>query len=93
MPHFRIAHLREQSQDMIIVPLESSFGNKTGDAQNAIVAELQVHARAAGLAGIVVPVWESSGRMSFIAPLPWHSFFKSLSMRGVMQNVNKELSW
>jgi hypothetical protein len=26
MPHFKIAHLREQGQNMIIVPLESSGG-------------------------------------------------------------------
>jgi len=78
---------------MIIVPLESSFGNKTSDDQHAIIAELQAHARGAGLAGIVVPVWESGGRMYFIAPTQWVSFFQSLSMLNVMQNVNKELSW
>jgi hypothetical protein len=93
MSHFRIAHLREQGQDMIIVPLESSFGRKSSDDQNAVVAELQAHARGAGLAGTIVPVWESGGRMSFIAPQAWHPFFRSLSIRGVMQNINKELSW
>ena len=80
MPQFRIAHVRQQGQDIIIVPLESSFGNKSGDDQNAIMAELQAHARGAGLAGTIVPVWESGGRMSFIAPRPWHPFFQSLSM-------------
>jgi hypothetical protein len=93
MPNFAIAHLREQGQDMIIVPLESSFGNKPSNDQNAIVAELQAHARGARLAGTIVPVWESGGRMSFIAPRPWHQFFQRLSMLAVMQNINKELSW
>jgi hypothetical protein len=93
MHNFKIAHLREQGQDLIIVPLESSFGSKSDDDQRAAIAELQAHARGAGLAGTIVPVWESGGRMSFIAPQPWHSFFKGLSMQHVRQNINKELSW
>jgi hypothetical protein len=93
MPNFKIAHLRQQGQDMIVVPLEASFGNKSNDDQLAGIAELQAHARGAGLAGTIVPVWESGGRMSFIAPTPWHPFFKSLSMVGVMRNLNKELWW
>ena len=93
MPRFKIAHLHEQGQDMIIVPLEPSFGYKSDDDQQSIISELQAHARGANLRGTVVPVWESSGRMSFIAPRPWHPFFQSLSMHAVMQNCNKELYW
>ena len=93
MPHFRIAHLREQGQNMVIVPLDSSFGHKTREDQDTMITELQLRARAAGLAGTVVPVWESGGRMSFIAPQPWHPFFRSLSITGVLRNINKELSW
>jgi hypothetical protein len=93
MPRFRVAHLRQQGQDMIIVPLESSFGNKSSANQHAIVTELQAHARGAGLAGKIVPVWESGGGMRFIAPPPWHPFYQSLSIQGVMQNLNKEIFW
>lgn len=94
MPHFKIAHLNQQGQNMIVVPLESSFGNKASREQQQIIAELQVHARAAGLAGTVVPVWDAGGgRMSFIAPQPWHQFFKSLSLPSVFANINKDLSW
>ena len=94
MPHFQVAHLRQQGQDMVVVPLESSFGHKTSNDQQQIISELQVHARAAGLAGTVVPVWDTGGgRMSFIAPQPWHPFFKSLNLRTVWTNINKELSW
>jgi hypothetical protein len=93
MPTFKVAHLREQGQDMVIVPLDSSFGHKTSADQEAIIADLQMHSLAAGLAGTVVPVWEQSGRMAFIAPTPWHPFFKSLSLQAVFANVNKELSW
>lgn len=93
MPTFRIAHLREQGQDIIIVPLDSNFEHKTSDDKSAIIADLQAHARGARLAGTVVPVWESGGRVHFIAPRPWHSFFQSLSIADVFRNINKELSW
>ncbi len=94
MPHFKIAHLHEQGQDMIIVPLEASFGHRSSQEQHAAIAELQLHAAGANLRGTVVPVWEdSSGRMAFIAPQPWHPFFKSLSLSRVMASLNKELSW
>jgi hypothetical protein len=94
MPRFEIAHLREQGQDMIIVPIESSFGSKISSDQQAAIAELQIRARAAGLAGTVVPVWDSGGgRMAFIAPRQWHSFFQSLSLPVVAASINKALSW
>jgi hypothetical protein len=93
MPHFKVAHLREQGQDMIIVPLDSSFGNKASGDQRQMISELQVHARAAGLAGTVVPVWETGGRMNFIAPQPWHPFLRSLNLRFIWMSINKELSW
>lgn len=94
MPRFKVAHLHEQGQDMVIVPLESTFGQKTQREQGEIIEELQIRSRSAGLAGTVVPVWDSgAGRMSFIAPRPWHPFFRSLNLALVYRNVNKELHW
>jgi hypothetical protein len=75
MPRFKVAHLREQGQDMVIIPLESSFGLKSEQEQNKIINELQRHTQGAGLKGKVIPVWESGGRTYFIAPRPWHPIF------------------
>ncbi len=93
MPRFKVAHLHEQGQDMVIVPLEGSFDYKSDEEQQAIIEELQLHSRGAGLKGTVVPVWQKSGRMAFIAPTPWHPFFRSLSLQTVFANVNKEIYW
>ena len=49
MPSFKIAHLREQGQDMIIVPLNSNFGYKNSSDQQNIVDEIELHARGSGL--------------------------------------------
>jgi len=93
MPRFKVAHLRERGVDLVIIPLESSFGNKSSDEQHQIMQEFQAHSSAAGLAGAVVPVWPRGRSMAFIAPPNWHPFFKSLSLSSVLANVNKELYW
>lgn len=94
MPTFKIAHIREQGTDLIIVPLESRFGSLSSDDQDATIRDLQLHANGAGLAGRVVPVWDSgSGRMAFIAPQQWHPFFSSISLQWVGLNLKKQLSW
>jgi hypothetical protein len=93
MPRFEVAHLHEQGQDVIIIPLENSFGHKSDDEQREIILELQMQANSAGLAGTVIPVWESGGSMSFIAPPPWHPFFQSMSIHDVAMNINREIYW
>lgn len=93
MPRYRIAHINEQGQDIIIVPLDSSFDNKTQDDQFAIAEELQAHAAGASLRGTVVPVWISGGRFKFIAPQLWHPFFQRMTMQWVMAQLNRELYW
>jgi hypothetical protein len=93
MADFDVAHLREQGQDMIIVLLGHEFQFKTDAERANIVAALQICADQAGLAGTVVPVWDSGGgRMAFVAPRPWHPFFQSLDLYMVARNVNKRLT-
>ncbi|SNB45459.1 hypothetical protein [Geobacter sp. DSM 9736] len=94
MPRFKVAHIREQGVDLVIIPLDKSFGYKTEDEKDSIVSELQIRASSAGLAGTVVPVWDNGGgRMAFIAPHNWHLFFKSLSLPFIAANINRELYW
>lgn len=94
MPRFKVAHVREQGQNMIIVPLDSVFGKRIGRDQQSIASELQVRSRSAGLAGRVVPVWdEGDGRMGFFAPQNWHAFFASINLRWVFANINREIYW
>lgn len=92
MNKFKIAHINEQGQQMIIVPLDSAFDRQSTSAQHATVDALQVASRSAGLAGTVVPVWLSGNSMKFIAPAPWHPFFRTLAWNSVMASVNKELT-
>ena len=89
---YEVAHLREQGQDMIIVPVKSSVASKTQQQQNEIKSSLQMYAENAGLAGTVCLVWSTGNRFGFLAPTPWHGFFRSINMNFVALNVNKKLT-
>jgi hypothetical protein len=94
MPRYSVAHVRERGTDLIIVPLQSSFGRKTLQLQQEQASELQARASAAGLAGSVVPVWDSGDRrMAFLAPHNWHQYFRRLELREVFANINREIFW
>ncbi|MEO8384091.1 MAG: hypothetical protein ABI583_02530 [Betaproteobacteria bacterium] len=89
---FKIAHIREQNVDLILIPLEDNFRYKVEDEQIRTKNALQHYAAAAGLAGTVIPVWnDGGGRMAFIAPRAWHNFLCSIGMAFVHANLNREL--
>jgi hypothetical protein len=93
MPTFQVAHLRRDGQDVIIVPVDRSFGKRSPGEQARIQEAFQRSAAAADVPGVVVPVWEDdSGRMAFRAPPPWHDFFKSIDMVYVATALNQNLS-
>lgn len=93
MPRYKIAHIREQGVDLVIIPLDWTFGAKSSADQQLIVEELQARSASAGLRGTVVPVWENGGRMSFLAPPNWHPYFRSINLQFIAQNLNRELYW
>lgn len=94
MPHYKVAHLNEQGQDMIIFPLESEFGRQLDVDQAQELQALEFRANAAGLRGHAVAVWDAGGgRMGFRGPRQWHPFLQGLSLRAVAANLNKEISW
>lgn len=93
MERFKVAHIREQGQDIIIISVASSFGFKSNTEQNQLRAALQVCASTAGLAGMVVPVWDTGGgRMGFLAPAQWRSYFSGMTLSFVAININRELT-
>src|SRR5436309_13315034 len=93
MPTFQVAHLRHDGQDLIIVPVDRSFGKRSPGEQARIQEAFQRSAAAADVPGVVVPVWEDeSGRMAFRASPPWHDFFKSIDLVYVVSELNRNLS-
>jgi hypothetical protein len=94
MPKYKVAHIREQGQDMIIFPLATSFAQKTESDQNEELGVLEFRANGAGFRGAAVAVWDAgSGQMGFRGPTQWHPFLRSINLQFVITNINKEVSW
>lgn len=93
MPTFKVAHVREQNQNMLLFPLDDSFAQKSNEARISALNELELRAHRAGLAGRAAAFWTSNGQTYSIGPKAWTSFLRSLSMGAVLASVNKELSW
>jgi hypothetical protein len=94
MPTYKVAHIREQGQNMIIFPLDAAFGRMTSSDQNEELGRLGFRANAAGLAGAAVAVWDAGGgRMGFMGPSQWHPFLRSIDLGFVFANLNQEISW
>ncbi len=93
MPRFKVAHLREQGQDIVVILVNAEFAFKPADEQSNIISKLQRQSTSAGMKGTVVPVWQSGDRMSFVAPKQWHRFFQSLSFEAIQKNINREIAW
>lgn len=92
MSRFDVAHIRQQGQDIIIVPLERSFGYRSDSEQTDFYCALQLAANAAGLRGRVVAVWDSGrGRLAFRAPREWSRYCQGLSWPYIARNINRTL--
>ena len=92
MPTYKIAHIRKQGQDIIIVPLESRFHNQPADKKESTRIALQRCAAQHKLSGTVCLVWEHGKRFYAIAPKQWRSFFQSVTMGYVCRNINKKIT-
>lgn len=93
MTTFKLAHLHEQGQDMIIVPVNPSIGRKPQHEQHALTEKLQNAATSAGLRGTVAIIWRDRHQIGFVAPRPWHPFFHSDHIYDlVLANLNRELT-
>lgn len=90
---YSIAHVHEQGEDLIIIPLNANtFNSLTRSEQESTREALQFFATDAGLVGTVCIVWQLGNLFKFIAPTPWHQYFRSIDMGFVQANLNRELS-
>ena len=78
---------------MVIIPLDGQrFHTLTPQRRGQVRAALQRCSTSAGLAGEVCLVWTYARRTHFMAPKPWHPFFRGLSMAAVQRSLNKRLT-
>ena len=89
---YKVAHISEQGQDMIIIPVSNAINSMSSTKQNELKSSLQIFADDAGLAGVVCLVWTHGQHFHFLAPQPWHGFFSSINMQFITGNINRELT-
>lgn len=94
MPTYPCAYIGLDNQDLLIVPLDDHF-DAMSSAERASVAELfETKARAAGFAGVLIPVWRrKAALMGFLAPVTYHPFLQTLDIETVSGMINGKLSW
>lgn len=94
MPHFKVAHVRQEGADLLLIPLDPSFGLQSKTVQDATIAELQKHAAEEDLRGTVIPVWSSGGNhMAFIAQATLRPFLQSIGLTWVNARATRALYW
>lgn len=94
MPRYKVAHLYEQGQNMLLFPVDGgSIHHKTNSEKNEILEELEARANAAGLAGSAALIWNYGGQTHTYGPQRWQGFLRSISMQFVLRNVNQEIRW
>ena len=88
----KIAHIRAQETDLIIVPISADFRHKPAMEQHRIVVALPGHFKAAGMKGEVNSVWDAGeGRMAFVAPQRWKAFLSGINLDHVHASINTEV--
>lgn len=93
MRSFHVACITHQGLDVIIVPVDSSFGLRPGAEQARTLEALQRCAAAAEMPGTVAAIWDDGkGRIAFRAPPPLHDFFRGIDMVYVATALNRELA-
>lgn len=93
MPTYKVAHIREQGQDLVIIPLESAFGSKTPGQKAEALVLFELHTRAAGLAGRVALIWATGAGADFLGPKNWHQFLASIDYGYAISRINRTISW
>ena len=94
MPELDVKLINEYNADLVIIPLDRSFGSKPGAEQKRIADALQLCVSNTLLpAAWVVLVWEAGdGTWSFRAPPNWDSVFRSYDIGAAVRSPNRKLT-
>ncbi len=91
MASFQVAHINEQGNDVIILPLGETFPQRSPEARKEMINGFANCVKRAGLKGTLVPVWPEGDRIHFIAPKEWHPFCASMTWDWIRHNINRQV--
>lgn len=90
--NYRVAHVRHQNSNMVIVIVNPSFFYGSGNDQQRWFTAIQQCVRSVNLAGQAIVVTNDNGRFRFYGPNSWHNFLRTIDMSWVSARVNKTLT-
>jgi hypothetical protein len=93
MPELDIAQVKIEGVDLIIVKLERTHARQSFELKKKARLDLQQRAKAAGLTGTVVTVWDAGGgNMGFLSPPEHSEIFGRVNLNYVSENINAKLA-
>lgn len=93
MARFRVAHVKVQGTDLVLVPLSAEFSTMPAGEKALVNRQVQEICRLTRLAGVVVPVWPTpQGSTAFLAEERLHPILNELLKGSFLKNnINREL--
>lgn len=88
----RIAIFNEQGQELIVVPLDSSFEDRLPSQRLETLRTLQNSAIKVGLKAPMALVWRIGNKLYFMAPKQCHSLLKTLKWNTIVSSLNTVLT-
>jgi hypothetical protein len=91
MAKYRVAQLTHEGENVILVPMDRSFGKSVQEHKEQELTKLQAAAESTGLNGIVVAIWDSAGSVGAFGPDKWKNFAESLKWTSLRTKMNRDL--
>jgi hypothetical protein len=93
MKELDIAQVKIEGVDLIIVKLDRAHARQSFETKKKARQDLQSKAKAAGLKGTVVTVWDAGGgNMGFLSPPEYSAIFGRINLAYVAENINTKLA-
>jgi len=89
---YRVAHVKHQNSNMVIVIVNPRFFHASNQQQAKWFTAVQQCVRSVKLAGQTLVVTNDNGRFRYYGPNNWHNFLSTIDMNWVNSRVNKELT-
>jgi class 3 adenylate cyclase len=94
MPRFKVAHVKLQGVDIVLVPVSPEFSVLSSADQSAAHRQLSQLCRSARLGGEVTPVWSTGpSSLAFLADAKFHPLLNGRLTPAFLQaNLNREIT-
>jgi hypothetical protein len=91
MPKYKVAQLSYEGENVILVPMDRSFGKRPQEQKDQELSKLQAAADATGLNGKLVIIWDAAGSVAAFGPDKLKGYAESLRWTSLRTKMNCDL--